>query len=128
MKEKTELEWLENWMLERGEEDLPENRITTIELVLEFLHTRGLLTTSGIELERSFCKKYIHESPPISKVLVIEEMDSKEAKKRISEYLNKNDSKIYPSEIAEQLHIDYDLCVEIIEELLKEEKIVILED
>jgi hypothetical protein len=32
-----------------------------------------------------------------------------------------------PSEIAERLHIDYDLCVEIIEELLKEGKIEIVE-
>jgi hypothetical protein len=38
------------------------------------------------------------------------------------------DEKIYPSEIAERLHIDYDLCVEIIEELLKEGKIEIVEE
>ena len=109
MIEKTELEWLENWMLDQDEKDLPETRITTIELVLEFLHTRGLLTTSGIELETNFCKKYIHECLPATKVLVIEDMDTKEAKRRISEYLNKIDGKIYPSEIADQLHIDYDL-------------------
>lgn len=62
------------------------------------------------------------------KTIVIKDMDSKEAKRRISEYLNKIDSKIYPSEIVVQLHIDYDLCVEVIEELLKEEKIEIVED
>ena len=128
MKEKTELEWLENWMLEQDEEDLPESRITTIELVLEFLHTRCLLTASGIELETNFCKKYIHESPPVTKVSVIKDIDSKEAKRRISEHLNQIDGNIYPSEIAEQLHIDYNLCVKVIEELLKEKKIEIVED
>ncbi|MCK4526109.1 hypothetical protein KAW18_01960 [candidate division WOR-3 bacterium] len=128
MEEKTELEWLENWMLERGEEELSKDRITTIELVLEFLHTRGLLTTSGIELECNFCKKYIHESLPVAKISVIKDMDNKEAKKRISEYLNKIDGNIFPSEIAEHLHIDYSLCVEVIEELLKEKKIEIVED
>ena len=128
MIEKTELEWLENWMLDQDEKDLPETRITTIELVLEFLHTRGLLTTSGIELETNFCKKYIHESPPTTKVIVIKDMTTKEAKRRISEYLNKIDDKIYPSEIAEHLHIDYSICIEVIEELLKEKKIEIVED
>lgn len=51
-----------------------------------------------------------------------------EAKKRISELLSKIDEKIYPSEIADKLHIDYDLCVEITEELLAEGKIEIVED
>ena len=62
MKERTELEWLENWMLEEDEDKLPVDRLETIELVFEFLHTRGLLTISGIELELKFCEKYIHES------------------------------------------------------------------
>ena len=68
------------------------------------------------------------ENPPPIKVIVIKDMDTKEAKRRISEYLNKIDGKIYPSEIADQLHIDYDLCVEVIEELLQEKKIEIVED
>ena len=58
---------------------------------------------------------------------LIEPKSRKYAKKRISECLNEIDEKIYPSEIAERLHIDYDLCVEIIEELLKEGKIEIVE-
>lgn len=61
MEERTELEWLENWMLEEGEDELPVDRLGTIELVLEFLHTRRLLTISGIELEHKFCEKYIHD-------------------------------------------------------------------
>ena len=63
-----------------------------------------------------------------SKVLIIEEVSKDKAKKKISNLLNKIDKQIYPSEIAEQLHIDYELCVEIIEELLEEEKIEIVED
>ena len=47
----------------------------------------------------------------------------KEAKERIFECLSKIDGKIYPSEIAELLHINYELCIEVIEELLKEGKI-----
>lgn len=63
--EKTELEWLENWMLEEGEKDLPERKLETIELVLEFLRDRGLLIVSGIELEHEFCKKYLKEEEVI---------------------------------------------------------------
>lgn len=64
----------------------------------------------------------------IPKIVVIEEISREEAKKRITECLNETDEKIYPSEIAEQLHIDYDLCVDIIEEFLKEGKIEIVEE
>lgn len=72
-------------------------------------------------------EKKIESFSTIPKVVVIEEISREEAKKRISECLNEIDEKIYPSEIAERLHIDYDLCVEIIEELLKEGKIEIVE-
>lgn len=54
-----ELEWLENWMLEEGEEKLPQDRLNTIEVLLEFLRDRNLLKVHGIELERAFCKKYL---------------------------------------------------------------------
>lgn len=76
---------------------------------------------SGIE-------KRIESFSDIPKVVVIEEISREEAKKRISECLSKIDKKIYPSEIAERLHIDYDLCVEIVEELLKEGEIEIVEE
>ena len=55
--------------------------------------------------------------------IIIEEISKNKAKEKISKLLNKTNAKIYPSEIAEQLHIDYNLCVEVIEELLKEGKI-----
>lgn len=48
-----------------------------------------------------------------------------EARNQILDTLNKSDEKIYPSETAERLHIDYDLCLEIIEELLKEGQVKI---
>ena len=73
-------------------------------------------------------EKKIESFSPITKVSVIEEINKDEAKKRISECLCEIDEKIYPSEIAEQLHIDYNLCVEIIEELLKEGEIEIVEE
>jgi tetrahydromethanopterin S-methyltransferase subunit G len=61
----------------------------------------------------------------IPEIVVFEEMSMEEAKKRIFECLSEIDEKIYPSEIAERLHINYELCVEVIEELLKEGKIEI---
>ncbi len=73
-------------------------------------------------------EKKIESFSPITKVSVIEEISKDVAKKRISECLCEIDEKIYPSEIAERLHIDYDLCVEIIEELLKEGEIEIVEE
>ena len=63
-----------------------------------------------------------------SPIIVIEEITKEEAKTRISECLSEINEKIYPSEIAEKLHIDYDLCVEIIEELWDEGKIEIVEE
>jgi len=73
-------------------------------------------------------EKKIEGFSTIPKVVVIEEISREEAKKRISKCLSKIDEKIYPSEIAEQLHINYDLCVEVIEEFLKEGKIEIVEE
>jgi hypothetical protein len=75
------------------------------------------------ELEKKF-----ESFSPVPKVVVIEEISREEAKKRITECLNETDGKIYPSEISELLHIDYDLCVEIIEEFLKKGKIEIAEE
>ena len=75
------------------------------------------------ELEKKF-----ESFSPVPKVVVIEEISKEEAKKRISECLNETDEKVYPSEIAERLHIDYDLCVEITEEFLKKGKIQIAEE
>jgi hypothetical protein len=75
------------------------------------------------ELEKKF-----ESFSPVPKVVVIEEISKEEAKKRISVCLNETNEKVYPSEIAERLHIDYDLCVEIIEEFLKKGKIQIAEE
>ena len=63
-----------------------------------------------------------------SRLVVIKRISKDKARKEISDLLNKIDDKIYPSEIAEQLHIDYNLCVEIIEELLKEGEIEFVEN
>ncbi len=62
------------------------------------------------------------------KVVIIEEICKEEAKKRISECLCEIEDKMYPSEIAERLRIDYDLCVEIIEELMKKGEIEVVEE
>ena len=61
-------------------------------------------------------------------VIRIREVDRSKAKEEISDLLDKIDKQIYPSEVADKLHIDYNLCIEIIEELLEEEKIEIVED
>ena len=61
-------------------------------------------------------------------VIRIREVDRSKAKEEISDLLDKIDKQIYPSEVADELHIDYNLCIEIIEELLEEEKVEIVED
>ncbi len=96
----------------------------------EFNDFRHEITT---KLEKIFdrlsdLEKKIESFSTIPKVVVIEEISREEAKKRISECLSEIDEKIYPSEIAERLHINYDLCVDVIEELLKEGKIEIVEE
>ena len=58
----------------------------------------------------------------------MEELTKDEKKRVISEYLDKTGKKRYPSEIAEELHINYDLCMEIVEELLDEGTIEIVEE
>lgn len=100
------------------------------DLMREFSEFRHQITA---KLETIFdrlsdIEKNIESFSTIPKVVMIEEISREEAKKRISECLNEIDEKIYPSEIAEQLHIDYELCVEIIEGLLKEGKIEIVEE
>lgn len=51
-----------------------------------------------------------------------------EAKLHIKKFFDDHPvEKIYPSEIAEKLHIDYDLVWEIIDDLLKEDEIEIIE-
>lgn len=49
--------------------------------------------------------------------------DKQIARRKIIKYLNSIDTKIYPSELSEILNIDYDVCIEIIEDLLSEEKV-----
>ncbi|MCZ7398660.1 MAG: hypothetical protein O8C62_03100 [Candidatus Methanoperedens sp.] len=58
------------------------------------------------------------------KTIVVEEMSKDNAIAKIKELFDKypNES-IYPSEIAEKLHIDYDLVFEIVEDLLREDEI-----
>lgn len=53
-------------------------------------------------------------------VVIIEEISRDEAKDRIITYFNENGNDIYPSDISEKLHIDYDLLWEIINELEEE--------
>ncbi len=58
------------------------------------------------------------------KIIVVQEISKEDAKVRIKELFDKHSNEnIYPSEVAEKLHIDYDLVLEIVEDLLKEDEI-----
>ena len=109
---------------------MKENIKTEKGLMSEFNDFRHEITAKleTISNRLSDLEKKIESFSHITKVSVIEEISKDEAKKRISECLCEIDEKIYPGEIAEWLHIDYDLCVEIIEELLKEGEIEIMEE
>lgn len=52
-------------------------------------------------------------------IIIIDEISQGEARKRIVDYLEEHDL-VYPSELSENLHIDYDLVWEIIGELDEE--------
>jgi hypothetical protein len=72
------------------------------------------------ELEDEFTKT----NEVKSKIIVVQEISKEDAKLRIKELFDKHSNEnIYPSEVAEKLHIDYDLVLEIVEDLLREDEI-----
>jgi hypothetical protein len=50
-------------------------------------------------------------------IVVIEEMSKEEAKLKVKKFFEENGEDIYPSELSERLHIDYELIWEILREL-----------
>lgn len=72
------------------------------------------------ELEDEFTKT----NEVRSKIIVVQEISKEDAKARIKELFDKHSGEnIYPSEVAEKLQIDYDLVLEIVEDLIKEDEI-----
>lgn len=60
-------------------------------------------------------------------VSIIEDIPKEEAKERIKELIKQSENGIYPDDISEKLHIDFKLVMEIVDELIKEEKIAVVE-
>ena len=58
-------------------------------------------------------------------ILIIEEMPRDIAKEKIKELIKQSDIDLYPDEISEKLHIDFELVMEITEELIKEGKVAV---
>lgn len=53
-------------------------------------------------------------------VIIINEMTKKEAKTKIKSFFDENKEDYYPSDISKKLHIEYELVLEICEELVNE--------
>lgn len=89
------------------------------ELVEEFLES-----PRGQELLNKKIEKAMVNMPQImgesTAVVIIEELTKDEAKERIINYFDENEKDVYPSDLSEKLHIDYDLVWEIVNELEEE--------
>lgn len=65
--------------------------------------------------------EFICDSEDEPNIIYIEQMSRSDAKSKIISYFDANeDEEVYPSEISENLHIDYDLVWEIVSELKDE--------
>ena len=53
-------------------------------------------------------------------IVIIDDLTKEEARMRIIEYFEYDDTPIYPSELSEWLHIDYELTWAILKELQRE--------
>lgn len=69
----------------------------------------------------------IQEISPIRKIVVLETVTREEAKERIEELIRQTEGEFYPDEIAEKLCIDFQLVMEIVNELIDEKEIEVAE-
>lgn len=61
-------------------------------------------------------------------IVVLETVTKEEAKEKIKELIRQTDTNFYPDEIAEKLCIDFQLVMEIMNELIDEEEIEVAPD
>lgn len=69
-----------------------------------------------------FVRMAVRDKLESIKVIDIRDVSREKAKKEIIEYL-KNSKKSYPSDIADNLQLDFDLVLSIVKELLEEGRI-----
>ncbi|MGC1120834.1 MAG: hypothetical protein WBA22_07045 [Candidatus Methanofastidiosia archaeon] len=82
-----------------------------------------------LEYQLNLLKKIVED--PFSEINVVDvrEITIEEAKKIILEYYESHDTQsIYPSEIADRLNLDLKTTVKAIDELLKEEKLEVINE
>lgn len=87
------------------------------EEVEKLVKERGTYTSVS-----EFVRETVRDRIEKLKVIIIRELPRKKARKEILEYLKTKDT-VYPSEIADELRIDYHLVNEILRELWEQEKI-----
>lgn len=89
-----------------------------------------LISNQNISVDNrlKIIEENLKELVPIKKVIIVETISKEDAKERIKELIDQTDTKFYPDEIAEKLHIDFQLVMEIMDELIKEEKIEVIEN
>ncbi|KPV62924.1 MAG: hypothetical protein AOA66_1114 [Candidatus Bathyarchaeota archaeon BA2] len=80
---------------------------------------------SCAELVREAVRKYV-EDLGSSKLLSFKEISPLEARQEIEHYLKNHPGVVWPDDMAERLGIDYRLTLQIVQELLREEKVEVV--
>lgn len=65
----------------------------------------------------------IKELVPIRKIIFVENLSKEDAKEKIKNFIKQIDAKtqFYPDDISEKLHIEFQLVMQIVDELINEE-------
>ena len=101
-----------------------ESELVSARLSPKEIEKIGMLINEGFYMNTAdFVRMAIREKLESVKILDIRNVPKEKAKKEIVEYLMKN-RKVYPSDIADSLQIDYDLVLEVIKELMEESRIM----
>ncbi len=96
-------------------------------LVSEVLEEKLNQKFEPIDERLKSIEESIKEFSPIRKIVVLEAVTKEEAKERIKELIRQTDIEFYPDEIAEKLCIDFQLVMEIVNELIDEKEIEVAE-
>jgi ribosomal protein S25 len=112
---------------------VPEIGLTIIELFnKEIIHTthfselveQFLESPPGQDLINKKIEEAMVNMPQVmgesTEDVIIEELTKDEARERIINYFDENERDVYPSDLSEKLHINYDLVWEIVNELEEE--------
>ncbi len=96
-------------------------------VVSEILEDKLNQKFKPIENRLATIEESIKEFAPIRKIVVLETVTKEEAKEKIKELIGQTDIEFYPDEIAEKLCIDFQLVMEIVNELIDEKEIEVAE-